>query len=662
MKFTKIKATNFLSLKDFELDLDNQGLLLLDGKNLDSKEGAFEQNGVGKSTILASIFYALFGETPDGRTADAVINKTAKKNTLVELTFELGNHTYVITRGRKKNVLTLTQDNDEVSFSTMKETQAHIEELIGIPEDVFRTTLFFDGHYSTPFSEMTDKQKKTFLSAIVDLEVYTKAHDKTKEDIRDLKAKLATAESNISIAKESSQRELDNIKRLQETKSQFEVNLEQAKTQLANLDLSEREAYVDKLTEATSELSRASEYKSTNEAQRALTEATTSSQRLYSELTTLENKKQQLLGHLETLKENLKATMEMKKQYEHLNSNAYTKENLVESFDLGVAGQPKESLSTIIPGAANNLEDVKQLNAKLAKGIAEYKSLDPDEFNQEIATKQQEVETAKQALIQLQVSADKEVQANNAMQGNYQQAITKVNQLKQTIQELDNKQTNLERAVESAKTNLDLINQQLSGYGTTELSKDATTRVKELESARDTLSKQIIDLEQVLGAFSDQGIKSHVLDLVTPALNEGVNKYLSSLTGGAITIEFSTQTKKADGTLSDKFDIRVFYNSQETTYNSLSSGEKRRVDVAISLALQDMVLQRYGDDINLLAYDELFESLDATGSENVVELLKERTNKVGTIIVVSHNEDLKPLFDKTITVIKKDGVSTLEGI
>lgn len=662
MKFIKIKATNFLSLKDFELDLDSQGLLLLDGKNLDSKEGAFEQNGVGKSTILASIFYALFGETPDGRTADAVINKTAKKNTSVELTFEASNHVFMITRGRKKNVLTLTRDNEEVSFSTMKETQSHIEELIGIPEDVFRTTLFFDGHYSTPFSEMTDKQKKTFLSAIVDLEVYTKAHDKTKEDIRDLKAKLATTESNISIAKESSQRELDNIKRLQEMKSQFEAAYEQAKERLANLDLSDKDTYAIKLSEANEELYKASKYKSTNEAQRALSEATTSSQRLYSNLTTLENKKQQRLGYLETLKGNLKATMEMKKQYEHLNSNAYTKENLVESFDLGVAGQPKESLAAIIPGAANNIEDIRQLDIKLAEGIKEYKSLDPDEFNQEIVAKQQEFDISKEQLAQLQVNANKEVQANNAMQSNYQQEVTKVNKLKQAIQELETKQATLEQSVESAKTNLDLINQQLAGYGTTDLSKDAATRVKELEMLRDNLAKQIIDLEQVLGAFSDQGIKSHVLDLVTPTLNQGVNKYLSSLTGGAITIEFSTQTKKADGTLSDKFDIRVFYNSLETGYNSLSSGEKRRVDVAISLALQDMVLQRYGDDINLLAYDELFESLDATGAENVIELLKERTNKVGTIIVVSHNEDLKPLFDKTITVIKKEGVSTLEGI
>ena len=151
------------------------------------------------------------------------------------------------------------------------------------------------------------------------------------------------------------------------------------------------------------------------------------------------------------------------------------------------------------------------------------------------------------------------------------------------------------------------------------------------------------------------------MDLVTPTLNEGVNKYLGTLTGGAINVEFSTQSKKADGTLSDKFDISVTYNGGVMSYNALSSGEKRRVDVAISLALQDMVIQRYGADVNLLAYDELFESLDATGAENVVELLKSRIEKVGTIIVVSHNEDLKPLFDNSLEVIKKDGVSTLKG-
>ena len=129
-----------------------------------------------------------------------------------------------------------------------------------------------------------------------------------------------------------------------------------------------------------------------------------------------------------------------------------------------------------------------------------------------------------------------------------------------------------------------------------------------------------------------------------------------------IEAQFTTQTKKADGTFSDKLDIDVLYNGEETDYNSLSSGEKRRVDIAISLALQDMVMTRFGDDINLLAYDELFESLDAVGSENVIELLRQKLKDVSTIIVISHNEDLKPLFDKTIMVTKEQGISTLKVI
>lgn len=64
MKLLHVTAKNFLSLKELDLDLDNQGLVLLDGNNLDSVDGSFEANGSGKSSLLASIFYALYGETP----------------------------------------------------------------------------------------------------------------------------------------------------------------------------------------------------------------------------------------------------------------------------------------------------------------------------------------------------------------------------------------------------------------------------------------------------------------------------------------------------------------------------------------------------------------------------------------------------------------------
>lgn len=660
MKFIKIKAKNFLSFKELELDLDNRGLILLTGKNLDDKSGTFDKNGIGKSSLVASIFYALFGETPDGRSADAIINKDAKKNASVELTLEVSGNTYVITRGRKKNVLSITLNGEPMEFSTMKETQANIEQIIGIPEEVFRTTLFFDGHYTTPFSEMTDKQKKEFLSAIVDLSVYSKAHDKTKEEIKETRAEIASVESNITIASESSKRELENVARLRTTKEQYEYNLATAQTTLDNYDDQNYQTLSNNLLEASKELEYVSAYKTTNTAQNALREALTASQSLSSELAELQSKQRELVAHVENLKSVMKSKMDMVKQYEQLNQSAYTKDNLVASYNYGANGSSVDAIDAIIPSGATNLETVAKLKEELANLIAEYKSTDTSVYDQPIVEATAKQDEARQAVQKLQEEANKEIEDNNTLNSRYQMANNKVNQIKEQIRNEEQAKKNLESQVTSAKSSLELVNQQLASYG--DVSTDnAESVIEDLQAKKQTLATNLVNLEKVLGAFSDKGIKSHVLDLVTPTLNEGVNKYLGTLTGGAINVEFSTQSKKADGTLSDKFDISVTYNGDVMSYNALSSGEKRRVDVAISLALQDMVIQRYGADVNLLAYDELFESLDATGAENVVELLKSRIEKVGTIIVVSHNEDLKPLFDNSLEVIKKDGVSTLKG-
>lgn len=660
MKFINIKAKNFLSFKELELDLDNRGLVLLTGKNLDDKSGTFDKNGIGKSSLVASIFYALFGETPDGRSSDAVINKDAKKNTTVELTLEVAGNTYVITRGRKKNILKVTQNGEPMEFSTMKETQANIEQLIGIPEEVFRTTLFFDGHYTTPFSEMTDKQKKEFLSAIVDLSVYSRAHDRTKEEIKETKASISAVESNIVIASEASKRELENVERLKATLAQYESNLEQAQVSLANYDESKTEVLSKSLLEATKVLEEVSAYKTTNEAQNALREALTASQRVSSELSELQSKSRALAVQVDNLKSTMKTKMAMIKQYEELNQSAFTKDNLTTAYSYGANGQAIETLDEIIPGGAVNLDTVANLKTELANLVKEFKGTDTTMYDQSIAELTQKQTEMSVGLQELQAKANKEIEDNNSVNARYKQASNAVAKIKDDLRNEEQVKRNLEAQVKSAQDSLALVKQQLDSYGEVDVD-NASTVVQELQEKKVVLADKLVNLEKVLGAFSDKGIKSHVLDLVTPTLNEGVNKYLGVLTGGAINVEFSTQSKKADGTLSDKFDISVTYNGDVMSYNALSSGEKRRVDVAISLALQDMVIQRYGADVNLLAYDELFESLDATGSENVIELLKSRIEKVGTIIVVSHNEDLKPLFDNSLEVIKKDGVSTLEG-
>ena len=360
--------------------------------------------------------------------------------------------------------------------------------------------------------------------------------------------------------------------------------------------------------------------------------------------------------------DNIKSQIEQGKatyvNYKELASKAYDKENLTEAYHYGNTGASKDTLDTIIPNAFDTAK-IDAIKQQLVVLITKYKQLETKQDQAELQVKET-TEAYEELVAQVntqKVLADKEVQANNSKLGEYQQANNQLQQLKQQQQLHVNQLNTIQSQLKNAKSTKEYVQHQLES-----LTPATDADVNSLRQKKETLIANRIKLEHALEAFSDKGIKSHVLDLVTPTLNEGVNKYLSILSGGLIEAQFTTQTKKADGTFSDKLDIDVLYNGEETDYNSLSSGEKRRVDIAISLALQDMVMTRFGDDINLLAYDELFESLDAVGSENVIELLRQKLKDVSTIIVISHNEDLKPLFDKTIMVTKEQGISTLKVI
>src|SRR5690606_21510977 len=177
-----------------------------------------------------------------------------------------------------------------------------------------------------------------------------------------------------------------------------------------------------------------------------------------------------------------------------------------------------------------------------------------------------------------------------------------------------------------------------------------------------SLEREKKQLEDVVKVYSNSGVKSHVLDLITPYLNERANKYLTALSGTDMEVKFSTQTQNKDGSYSDKFDLQLINHAGGGSYKANSEGEKKRADLSISLAIQDLVMSRTDLKSNFVVYDEVFDALDSVGSENVVTLLKERLKTVGTIFVITHNEHLKPLFEQTITVVKaKDGTSTIKG-
>ena len=84
MKLKQLTIRNFMSIKKATLELDNAGLVLVQGINDD--DSAFDSNGAGKSTVFEAITYALFERTIRGLKSDEIINEDMKRNCSVTLT------------------------------------------------------------------------------------------------------------------------------------------------------------------------------------------------------------------------------------------------------------------------------------------------------------------------------------------------------------------------------------------------------------------------------------------------------------------------------------------------------------------------------------------------------------------------------------------------
>ena len=162
-------------------------------------------------------------------------------------------------------------------------------------------------------------------------------------------------------------------------------------------------------------------------------------------------------------------------------------------------------------------------------------------------------------------------------------------------------------------------------------------------------------MEKVLGPT---GIRQHVLDSITPILNERTARYLNVLSDGKLSAVWTTLTQTKKGEIKEKFNIAVSNSVGGDSFDSLSGGEKRKVRVACCLALQELVSSRATKPIEIFIADEVDHALDEAGVERLIGVLNEKAQVCKTLLVISHNP-LRNWIDNTITVIKEDGKTRL---
>ena len=150
-------------------------------------------------------------------------------------------------------------------------------------------------------------------------------------------------------------------------------------------------------------------------------------------------------------------------------------------------------------------------------------------------------------------------------------------------------------------------------------------------------------------AFSQQGIIKFIIKNILDFLNSKVNYYLSFLTNSKYNLYFDEELNE-----------KVVTNDQDIQYISLSGGEKRKVNLAVTMALKDLLLLTDKNQTNVLFLDEIAENLDEEGINGLYNLLQEIT-KDKLIFIITHNKHLKTLLHSAprLSIIKSKGVSKI---
>lgn len=142
-------------------------------------------------------------------------------------------------------------------------------------------------------------------------------------------------------------------------------------------------------------------------------------------------------------------------------------------------------------------------------------------------------------------------------------------------------------------------------------------------------------------------VRKRIIGKTIPFLNEQINEYTTRL-GLPHKVKFD----------SDMSCMVSEYN-RELDFGNLSSGEKKRVNLALSLAFRD-VLHRLHSKVNILLMDEVDAGLDAVGVEQAFGLIKRKCHTDGLgIWIISHRPEAEGRFDREITVCKQSGFSSI---
>lgn len=622
INFDRIIISNFLSIGQADIDLKDNGYVLVKGVNNHTEDSAIS-NGSGKSTVFEAIIWCLCGETLRG--SKNVTNINGDDGALVELFFRIDSNNYHIIRSKdnskyKTNLKLFVNDTD-ISGKGIRDTEKILSETLPELTSSFIGSVIILGQgMPQKFTNNSPSGRKEVLEKLSKSDFMIEDLKKRVSDRKTiLQKKLREHEDNLLSLKSKleTQRNIisDNLNKLQniESKETYEARLKQfnqdRSDKCAERDnveklktVKETEVYIDSLKETRQ----------------------TVESKLFQEITELTNK--------------------------------YNATNESLSFSISELTVNKTKLEKYITDVENMTEICPTCHQRI-EGVVKPDISKEKESLKEILKKIKEFEVCKK---------------NNTDNFNRDRSTIKTNadtELK-LIQEGINKQQNIIGAFEESQK---VLNNSIIALD--KKIQECENFIKVIDTKRETLQESIEEGQRVENELCTHIHQERLLGDDTEAHLSVINKFDTMLKrdfrGYLLSNVITYIDDRAKNYAEDIFNTQdisfklegnnILISFQGKDYENLSGGERQKVDLIVQFSIRDMLSEYMNFSSSILVLDEIFDNLDSTGCEKVINMISKRFNDVNSIYIISHHaEELNIPVDSYLTVIKNsDGISSV---
>lgn len=700
----EITIKNFLSHEDTRITFQESEKLLVDGKS-----------GSGKSTIVEAIIWALYGKA---RTENrALVRRGAKKgaNASVSLKLTDGEYGYVITRTTTtagKNTLTVTKKGEgadrflPIERTGLKDIQEWIEqELLKASYELFTNSVAYPQENENSFVKATASRRKDLLLEIVRAGNFDDLYDKAKNALNSLQTKSAVTlneinntESLISKSTEIAskaefyktmqglaQSQIDTILMVEKdierqiTDASQSVKQVADKTKLVKMLEKTVETLETQITVGTKEIEDHNNFdpktleidiqdlkilakqeadieeqlKASVNGQQIVNEYMSNRPNVFDYSALIEDANKRLIALMKetgrcpagdkcpfitTSKGQIDYLTE---QITNMADKSVAEIEVFERWEKGLALLPqRQDISELYKTSQRIKDRIKVLN-KSVDVLEKYVS-----FKDSLGERNTKIESMKierdQTIIEL-------MSVRNSLQ-ELEVAAKKfdINQINMSLSSLRISKQNLQKELDLATLNVSLA------QSAEETIKEANNRLVALKNGIVEAKEQTESLELLKEAFSPRGVKAVIIDYLVPQLEERINGVLSQMSDFRIRLDTQKATVDEEGVKEGLFITVLNDRKEELPFDSYSGGEKVKITVSISEALASLM-----SGVGFRIMDENIVSLDKESTEGFVEVLEKLQEKFPQLLIISHLQEVKDIFENKITVVKVNGISKI---